>query len=121
MLQNSVSALHHSYFIYEQLIAGTPIFVILLMLGVFVFWLLSVYILLSVRGVKREEMGRLGEMADGIGLIAQGISLIAKGNGIICCGNGGGDQDCPPPYQVSCPYFFEYFSDTFFPPVFSFF
>ena len=115
MLQNSVSALHHSYFIYEQLIAGTPIFVILLTLGVFLFWLLSEYILLSVRGVKREEMGRLGEMVDGIGLIAQGISLIAKGNGIICCGNGGGDKVCPPPYQVSCPYLLSTFLTHFLP------
>ena len=103
------------------MIAGSPIFVVLLTLAVFAFWLLSVYILLSVRGVKREEMGRLGEMADGVGVVAHGadavaggICMMVKGVMVICC-NAGRDrvQVCPSPYQVSCPYFFEYFPDTF--------
>jgi hypothetical protein len=46
-------------FLYARLIGTCSIFVALLTFGTFVFW-----VLLSVRGVKQEEMGRLGEMAD---------------------------------------------------------
>ena len=89
------------------MIAGTPIFIVYLTLGVFVLWWFFVYMLLSARGLKREEMGRLGEMVDGVDVVMDGISVIA-------CGKAGKDQvqdslcqgvEACPPYQVSCPFF----------------
>ena len=79
----------------------TPIFVILLTFGTFVFWTFSIYILLAVRGVKRDDMGYLGEMANGVGLISKGV-------GNIFCSHGEA-QACAS-YHVSCPFFsfFEY-------------
>jgi len=99
MLQICVSVFHNSLSIYDWLVfAGTPIFAILLTVAVFVFWLLSVYSLLSVRGMKREEMGRLGKMVDGVDVVVGGICTIAKGVRIILC--------CKVQVQVSCPFLF---------------
>jgi hypothetical protein len=62
----------------DWLTAGTPIVVVLLTLCTFVFWLLCVYILLSVRGVKQKKIGCLRKMADGVGVIANGVGVIAR-------------------------------------------
>ena len=85
--------------------AGAPIYVSILTLGVFVFWVLSVYILLSMRGVRRDQMGRLGQMANGVAVVASGVGLISEGVGIICCG----EEVCRPPYEVSYPYYLKIF------------
>ena len=64
-----------------------------------------IYILLAVRGVKQDDMGYLGEMANGVGLISKGV-------GNIFCGHGEA-QACAS-YHVGCLFFS--FLSTYSPP-----
>ena len=50
-------------------------------IGSFTVWLFVLFIFLSIKGVKRKEMGYVGKIADGIEVFASNIQVFTRGIG----------------------------------------